>query len=69
MLLTLQLLDKETVVRGLPSYDQGSTWAVEVGSHLKGCPIMIENINMNGQMLIEVGTCQTYEVTPELKRE
>ena len=30
---------------------------------------MIENINMNGQMLIEVGTHQTYEVTPELKRE
>ncbi|PSS09438.1 Transcription factor like [Actinidia chinensis var. chinensis] len=49
-----KLLDKETVVRGLPSYDQGSTWAVEVGSHLKVCPIIIENINMNGQMLIEM---------------
>ena len=55
MLLILQLCDKKTVVRGLPSYDQGSTWAMEVGSHLKVCPIMIENINMNGQMLIEVG--------------
>ncbi|THG13568.1 hypothetical protein TEA_007831 [Camellia sinensis var. sinensis] len=49
-----KLRDKEMCVRGLPIFDQGSTWAVEVGSHMKVCPIMIENINMNGQMLIEM---------------
>ncbi|XP_052179522.1 transcription factor EMB1444-like isoform X2 [Diospyros lotus] len=49
-----KLCDEEKVVRGLPNYDQGSSWAMEVGSHLKVCQIMIENINMNGQMLIEM---------------
>ncbi|KAL7200870.1 hypothetical protein ACSBR1_032737 [Camellia fascicularis] len=49
-----KLRDKEMCARGLPIFDQGSTWAVEVGSHMKVCPIMIENINMNGQMLIEM---------------
>ncbi|XP_052169901.1 transcription factor bHLH155-like isoform X2 [Diospyros lotus] len=49
-----KLLSPEPVVRGLPIHDQGSTWAVELGSHLNFCPIMIENVNMNGQMLIEM---------------
>lgn len=35
-------------------YDQGSSWAVEVGSHLKVCTIIVENLNMNGQMLVEM---------------
>lgn len=35
-------------------YEQGSSWAVEVGGHMKICPILVENLNMNGQMLIEV---------------
>ena len=35
-------------------YEQGSSWAVEVGGHMKICPIVVENLNMNGQMLIEV---------------
>ncbi|KAI8523022.1 hypothetical protein RHMOL_Rhmol13G0042300 [Rhododendron molle] len=46
--------DKKTVLRGLPTYDHGSTWAVEVGSVVTVCPIMVENINKNGQMLIEM---------------
>ncbi|XP_058222274.1 transcription factor EMB1444-like [Rhododendron vialii] len=45
---------KRTSLGGLPGYDQGSSWAMEVGSHLKVCPIMVENINVNGQMLIEM---------------
>ncbi|KAE8685539.1 hypothetical protein F3Y22_tig00111096pilonHSYRG00168 [Hibiscus syriacus] len=36
------------------NYDQGSSWAVEVGSHLKVCSIVVENINKNGQMLVEL---------------
>ncbi|KAH7836489.1 hypothetical protein Vadar_002032 [Vaccinium darrowii] len=46
--------DNKTVSRGLPTYDHGSTWAVEVGSVITVCPIMVENINKNGQMLIEM---------------
>ncbi|KAI8574433.1 hypothetical protein RHMOL_Rhmol01G0353300 [Rhododendron molle] len=49
-----KLHDKGTSLGGLPGYDQGSSWAMEVGSHLKVCPIMVENINVNGQMLIEM---------------
>ncbi|KAL2934711.1 hypothetical protein RDABS01_017830 [Bienertia sinuspersici] len=41
---------------GVPGsgYEQGSSWAVEVGGHMKICPILVENLNMNGQMLIEM---------------
>ncbi|GMI98713.1 conserved peptide upstream open reading frame 7, LONESOME HIGHWAY LIKE 2 [Hibiscus trionum] len=39
---------------GSSNYDQGSSWAVEVGSHLKVCSIVVENINKNGQMLVEL---------------
>ncbi|KAF7120231.1 hypothetical protein RHSIM_Rhsim13G0033700 [Rhododendron simsii] len=46
--------DNKTVLRGLPTYDHGSTWAVEVGSVVTVCPIMVENINKSGQMLIEM---------------
>ncbi|XP_074283820.1 transcription factor LHW-like [Silene latifolia] len=35
-------------------YEQGSSWAVEVGGHMKICLILVENLNMNGQMLIEM---------------
>ncbi|XP_021770204.1 transcription factor EMB1444-like [Chenopodium quinoa] len=34
--------------------EQGSSWVVEVGGHMKICPIVVENLNMNGQMLIEM---------------
>lgn len=36
------------------SYEPGSSWAVEMGSHLKVCSIVVENLNKNGQMLLEV---------------
>ncbi|MBA0645421.1 hypothetical protein Goklo_013524 [Gossypium klotzschianum] len=39
---------------GSSNYDQGSSWAVEVGSPLKVCSIIVENINKNGQMLVEL---------------
>ncbi|XWS46950.1 hypothetical protein CRYUN_Cryun14cG0112100 [Craigia yunnanensis] len=39
---------------GSSNYEQGSSWAVEVGSHLKVCSIVVENINKNGQMLVEM---------------
>ena len=46
-----------------PGYEQGSSWAVEVGGHMKICPIVVENINMNGQMLIEVGVFRVYIIS------
>uniref|UniRef100_A0A6N2KXG1 BHLH domain-containing protein n=1 Tax=Salix viminalis TaxID=40686 RepID=A0A6N2KXG1_SALVM len=36
------------------NYEQGSSWAVEVGSHLKVSSIIVENLNKNGQMLVEM---------------
>ncbi|XVF32417.1 hypothetical protein REPUB_Repub17cG0080600 [Reevesia pubescens] len=39
---------------GSSNYEQGSSWAVEVGSHLKVCSIVVENIHKNGQMLVEM---------------
>ncbi|KDO68474.1 hypothetical protein CISIN_1g004499mg [Citrus sinensis] len=36
------------------NYEQGSSWAVEMGSHLKVCSIVVENLNKNGQMLVEM---------------
>lgn len=50
----MQLLEKETAACGSFSYELGSSWAMEVGSQLGVFPIMVENIDMSGQMLIEV---------------
>ncbi|KAJ9169595.1 hypothetical protein P3X46_017764 [Hevea brasiliensis] len=36
------------------NYEKGSSWAVEVGGHLKVSSIMVENLNKNGQMLVEM---------------
>ncbi|KAL8170324.1 hypothetical protein V2J09_022128 [Rumex salicifolius] len=36
------------------SHEQGASWAVEVGGHMKICPIVVENLNMNGQLMIEM---------------
>ncbi|OVA09168.1 Myc-type [Macleaya cordata] len=34
--------------------EYGSSWALEMGNETQGCPIVVENLNMNGQMLIEM---------------
>ncbi|CAA0842476.1 Transcription factor EMB1444 [Striga hermonthica] len=49
-----KLLAKETGIRRFSCRDQGSSWAVELGNSQKVCPIIVENINMNGQMLVEM---------------
>ncbi|XP_059431947.1 transcription factor bHLH155 isoform X3 [Corylus avellana] len=48
-----KLHDKETGMVGSSSFEHGSSWAVEVGGHLKVCSIIVENLNKNGQMLVE----------------
>lgn len=50
----LKLLGKETGVRGASSHEQGSSWAMEVGDNMKVCPVTVENIGTNGQMLVEM---------------
>ncbi|KAL5860086.1 hypothetical protein ACOSQ4_001382 [Xanthoceras sorbifolium] len=45
---------KGTSIQGSSNYEQGSSWAVEVGSQLKVCSIIVENLNKNGQMLVEM---------------
>lgn len=48
-----KLVSKE---RGGYGQDQGSSWAMEVGNELEVCPIIVENIGVDGQMLVEM-TC------------
>lgn len=55
-----QLLDKDTGMRRFSCREQGSSWAMEVGNNQKACPIIVENINMNGQMLVEVNGVFRY---------
>ncbi|CAI9107668.1 OLC1v1007081C3 [Oldenlandia corymbosa var. corymbosa] len=49
-----KFMDQEVGLRGSPCPEPGSSWAVEVGSDLKVCPIIVENLNMNGQLLVEM---------------
>ncbi|XP_061340640.1 transcription factor EMB1444-like isoform X2 [Gastrolobium bilobum] len=44
----------ETDILGSSSYEQGSSWAMEVGGHLKVHSILVENLSKNGQMLVEM---------------
>ncbi|KAE9589899.1 hypothetical protein Lal_00037568 [Lupinus albus] len=44
----------ETDIHGSSSYQQGSSWAMEVGGHLKIRSILVENLSKNGQMLVEM---------------
>ncbi|KAL9272245.1 Transcription factor EMB1444-like protein [Drosera capensis] len=45
---------KEVGVPGCSSYEQGSSWVVEVGGEMKVGPIVVENLNVGGQLLIEM---------------
>ncbi|KAG5043580.1 hypothetical protein GLYMA_03G161800v4 [Glycine max] len=49
-----KLHHKEADILGSSSYDQGSSWAMEVGGHLKVHSILVENLGKNGQMLVEM---------------
>jgi hypothetical protein len=57
----LQLHHMETDILGSSSSEQGSSWAVEVGGHLKVHSILVENLSKNGQMLVEVCLSMTYK--------
>lgn len=51
----MQLHDHmEKDIHGSSGYQQGSSWAMEVGGHLKVHSILVENLSKNGQMLVEV---------------
>ncbi|ESW34523.1 hypothetical protein PHAVU_001G159600 [Phaseolus vulgaris] len=44
----------EADILGSSSYEQGSSWAMEVGGHLKVHSVLVENLSKNGQMLVEM---------------
>lgn len=50
----LKVPDKEACFPRSSCNDQGSSWAVEVGSNQEVCPIIVENMNMNGLLLVEM---------------
>lgn len=50
----MKLHQKENGMLGSSNTDQGSSWAVEVGGQLKVCSIIVENLNKNGQILVEM---------------
>ncbi|KAL2321033.1 hypothetical protein Fmac_030002 [Flemingia macrophylla] len=49
-----KLHNMEPNILGSSSYEQGSSWAMEVGGHLKVHSILVENLSKNGQMLVEM---------------
>ncbi|XP_071689451.1 transcription factor EMB1444-like isoform X2 [Rutidosis leptorrhynchoides] len=49
-----KLLGNKTGARGSLSHEQGSSWAMEVGNNMKVCPVTVENIGTNGQMVVEM---------------
>lgn len=49
-----KLCDKVSRLLGTCSGEHGASWALEVGIHSSACPIIVENLNMNGQMLVEM---------------
>ncbi|KAF8392215.1 hypothetical protein HHK36_022557 [Tetracentron sinense] len=46
--------NKEMGLLGSCNHEHGSSWALELGSQAKVCPIVVENLNMSGQMLVEM---------------
>ncbi|KAJ0947998.1 putative transcription factor bHLH family [Helianthus annuus] len=53
----LKLLSNKNGIQGSSNHEQGSSWAMEVGNNMKVCPVTVENIGTNGQMLVEM-TCE-----------
>ncbi|XP_068645857.1 transcription factor EMB1444 [Aristolochia californica] len=49
-----KLFDKGSYFLGNCNSERGASWVVEVGGQSKASPIIIENMDMNGQMLIEM---------------
>ncbi|KAJ8534672.1 hypothetical protein K7X08_016400 [Anisodus acutangulus] len=49
-----KLVDKESGICGSSSHEHGSSWAVEIGNNQKVCPMRVENLGMNGQILVEI---------------
>ncbi|GMH20879.1 hypothetical protein Nepgr_022721 [Nepenthes gracilis] len=49
-----KICNKDVWALGCSSYEQGSSWAVEVGNQMKVGPIVVENLTTTGQLLIEM---------------
>ncbi|CAL5193728.1 unnamed protein product [Lathyrus oleraceus] len=55
----------EADIHGSSSSEQGSSWAMEVGGHLKVHSILVENLSKNGQMLVEM-LCEEWSYFLEI---
>ncbi|KAL5059669.1 hypothetical protein RYX36_031273 [Vicia faba] len=55
----------EANILGSSSNEQGSSWAMEVGGHLKVHSILVENLSKNGQMLVEM-LCEEWSYFLEI---
>ncbi|KAK3408293.1 hypothetical protein EUGRSUZ_J00569 [Eucalyptus grandis] len=49
----MQIIDREGGLLLKDNFDGGATWAFEVGSQSMVCPIIVEDLNPPGQMLVE----------------
>ncbi|KAL7589674.1 hypothetical protein Lser_V15G39064 [Lactuca serriola] len=47
-------INKSADFKSVGKEKQGSSWAMEVGNDLKLCPIIVENIGVDGQMLVKM---------------
>jgi len=56
----MQIIDREGGLLLKDNFDGGATWAFEVGSQSMVCPIIVEDLNPPGQMLVEVLTMISY---------
>ncbi|KAF9605622.1 hypothetical protein IFM89_017965 [Coptis chinensis] len=46
--------DNKVSLLGSCSHDHGSSWALDVGGQAERCPLVVENLSVDGQMLVEM---------------
>ncbi|KAK9057378.1 hypothetical protein SSX86_022213 [Deinandra increscens subsp. villosa] len=54
VLVLVRLYGNKTGIQGPSVHEQGSSWVMEVGNSMDVCPVTVENIGTNGQMLVEM---------------
>ncbi|KAF5191174.1 basic helix loop helix (bHLH) DNA-binding superfamily protein, partial [Thalictrum thalictroides] len=45
--------DKKMSLLGSCSHEHGSSWALDVEGQAEICPLVVENLNIDGQILVE----------------
>ncbi|KAF5178731.1 Transcription factor like [Thalictrum thalictroides] len=55
---------------GSCSHEHGSSWALDVGGRAEICPLVVENLNIDGQMLVEMlceESCHFLEIAEAIR--